>query len=469
MLKIFIDTFSVYTKNVLNGRKNKFQINSVITYNNTNRLKFICVSFLKYTSYSKIRFMPNLRVRRQLVPLEITEEQPSKYSKHEIVTLQKKSYATRINGKTSRLIKTNNVKCELTTTRKRRAKSGDSGIRLSSEDKSIPTNGVNYAGTNTKKRKVRSKANTPDSTVPDDDHIETSGDSTNVRSRDPSRSKPEVLKYQAKNISINGQLSLSYDELYNLYTKRLENLKGRVDNKEIHIFRILCDRFESARHTDKAAAMSKYMRNQFEYFGIPTPERRALYKDLWKDVSNLSSSALRILAHQTWLSPEREFHYFTVEMLEKEKDRIFADDGLPASEQAVKTMEFVREFLVHPNSWWDTVDTLAPKVIGPMVRDYPEELLPILDNWNLDENRWLCRTSILHQLSFKAFTNVERLFRYSLKVAHKEEFFIQKAIGWALREYYKTDPDAVRDFVSRNKKKLSPLSVKEALKNDSKN
>ncbi|CAG5127117.1 unnamed protein product [Candidula unifasciata] len=249
---------------------------------------------------------------------------------------------------------------------------------------------------------------------------------------------------------------------------KLKDLKKYDIVSSVPVFEKLCRRYEVLKNDSKAAAMSKYMRNKFVYFGIATPERKASCSDLWAEVKTLSSNELRTLAQITWNSPERELHYFATELLQKEVFRIYEDEDLTTGDLALKTLEFVKTFIDHPSSWWDTVDGLSPNVVGPLVQKYPNVLLPEMDKWNQSSCFWVCRASLLYQLSFKKDTDADRLFRYCLQVAEEEEFFIRKAIGWALRQYYRTDPKAVREFVLKHKNKLSPLSVKEALKHDKK-
>src|SRR5262249_25589456 len=117
--------------------------------------------------------------------------------------------------------------------------------------------------------------------------------------------------------------------------------------------------------------------------------------------------------------------------------------------------------LITTKSWWDTVDTLASDTVGPMVRNHPE-LLSTMDEWVRDDNLWIARTAILHQLSYKEDTDADRLFRYCLAQAGHRDFFIRKAIGWALRQYAHTNPEAVRAFLAGHGDLLSPLSVREA-------
>ncbi|KAH9523065.1 hypothetical protein Btru_065652 [Bulinus truncatus] len=241
--------------------------------------------------------------------------------------------------------------------------------------------------------------------------------------------------------------------------KDMQTASGCLDSV-LHIFDTLCSRFKSNQNTLKAVEMSKYMRNQFKFFGIQTPERRALYRDLWTEVKKMNSTDKRRLATLTWQSTEREFQLFSIELLEKEILHIYDDDdGIKNGESSMKTADFVKSFLLDDKSWWDTVDTLAVKVMGPLVKQCPDKFLPVMDKWNTDDNIWLCRTSIIYQNGYKSSTDSERLFRYCLTAAHSKEFFIQKAIGWSLREYYKVDPVNVRNFVQKNNRTLKSCSA----------
>ncbi len=151
-----------------------------------------------------------------------------------------------------------------------------------------------------------------------------------------------------------------------------------------------------------------------------------------------------------WALPEREYQY--------------AGCGLVARHIKVCGPGFIAVVgrLVTTKSWWDTVDSLAKNGAGALVLRYPE-LAGTMDQWMESESMWLRRTAILHQLGFKERTDAERLFRYCSLEAHEHEFFIRKAIGWALREYSKEDPAAVRAFVAAHDAELSGLSKREAL------
>lgn len=191
----------------------------------------------------------------------------------------------------------------------------------------------------------------------------------------------------------------------------------------------------------KAAAMRAYMRDQFDFFGIASPVRRKLDKP-FRDAAD----PLR-LAHECWVRPEREFQYFACDLLTRHAKRL--EDPLP-----------VLRTLITTKPWWDTVDALAANVVGPVVR---EDQTP-MDAWIEDPDLWVARTAILHQLRYRDATDPRRLFSYCGRHRGHKDFFIRKAIGWALREYAKTDPEAVSDFVTTHPD-LSGLSKREALKN----
>ncbi|MGI5177957.1 DNA alkylation repair protein [Dactylosporangium sp. CA-152071] len=191
-----------------------------------------------------------------------------------------------------------------------------------------------------------------------------------------------------------------------------------------------------------AAGMRAYMRDQFDFLGIPSPVRRKLDKPFLR-----TDEPLR-LAQECWTQPEREFQYFACDLLTRHAKHLTAAD-LPALRALITT-----------RPWWDTVDLLAANVVGPVVR---HDQTPI-DAWIEDDDLWVVRTAILHQLKYREATDPRRLFSYSGRWKHEQDFFIRKAIGWALREYAKTDPDAVRAFVAANPD-LSGLSRREALKN----
>lgn len=214
--------------------------------------------------------------------------------------------------------------------------------------------------------------------------------------------------------------------------------------------------FRAAADADRAAAQRAYMRDQFPYLGITTPEQRRLAKAVLKGsalrgAAQPTTSDCVTIAQRCWELPEREFRYFAVDYLIANVRR--CESSLLTT---VRT-------LITTDSWWDTIDPLASRVVGPLVAADPS-LVATMDAWVRDENLWIVRTAILHQLHYKAATDEPRLFEYCALQAGHPDFFIRKAIGWALREYAYTAPDAVRAFLDRERGNLSPLSVREAAK-----
>jgi 3-methyladenine DNA glycosylase AlkD len=204
-----------------------------------------------------------------------------------------------------------------------------------------------------------------------------------------------------------------------------------------------------ARDDARAVAMAKYMRGQFPFLGIPSPQRRLVQREALLGLPKPDQAALEDVIERLWQLPEREYQYAATELLSKHV--------------SVCDASFVArlEWLLTTKSWWDTVDALASHVAGPLVLAHPE-LADVMDAWIESENVWLARTAILHQLGYKQRTDRERLFRYCVRRAPDTEFFIRKALGWALREYSKTDSEAVRAFVAAHGE-LSPLTRREAL------
>ncbi|MDM5333544.1 DNA alkylation repair protein [Ureibacillus composti] len=203
--------------------------------------------------------------------------------------------------------------------------------------------------------------------------------------------------------------------------------------------------------SDYAAWSKNYMRNQFDFLGIRTPIRRKITKQYFKEYGVPTKESLQQVIFELWDLPEREYQKAALDLLEVVKKTLSAED-----------MSWLTTLIVK-KSWWDTVDVLSPHIAGYMFKAYPKLIPQYADQWILDENIWLQRAAILYQLFFKKSTDEKRLFQYILARADSKEFFVQKAIGWVLREYAKTNPSIVEEFV--NSSDLQPLSKREALKN----
>lgn len=196
--------------------------------------------------------------------------------------------------------------------------------------------------------------------------------------------------------------------------------------------------------------MSAYMRDQFPFLGLPKPVWWSAAREALRGLEKPDQQVLTEVATGCWRRPEREYQYAAVSYVRR---HLAVTDAsfLPMAERLVRT-----------KSWWDTVDDLARNVVGSLVATHAE-LSAEMDDWVASEDIWIARTAILHQLAYRERTDRDRLFAYCLRRAHETDFFLRKAIGWALREYSKTDPDAVVAFVKRNDALLSGLSKREAL------
>jgi 3-methyladenine DNA glycosylase AlkD len=200
-----------------------------------------------------------------------------------------------------------------------------------------------------------------------------------------------------------------------------------------------------------AAPMAAYMKHRFPFLGVKTPARRTASKPLITATRREPIDEVVAIAHGLRAQPEREFHYVASDVLRANRRRLRADHLADM------------ERFITADAWWDTVDALASPTIGTMVRNHGV-VARAMDEWIDDDDIWLARVAIIHQLRFGDETDGDRLFGYALRRAADQEFFIRKAIGWALREYAKTDPAAVRAFIDRHAADLSPLTVREATK-----
>lgn len=208
--------------------------------------------------------------------------------------------------------------------------------------------------------------------------------------------------------------------------------------------------FEPAADPDRATGAAAYMRHQFGFLGVSTPVRRRLAREALRGLPGPSEPQLAAAARALWAQPEREFQHAGCDYLR-------AHVGVAGP----SFVPVLRE-LVTNKAWWDTVDVLAAHTAGPLVRQHPE-VVATMDAWAGDEDLWVARTALLHQLTYKDATDERRLFDYCRLRAAERDFFIRKAIGWALRQYSAVAPDAVAAFVAETPA-LSALSVREAMR-----
>jgi len=199
---------------------------------------------------------------------------------------------------------------------------------------------------------------------------------------------------------------------------------------------------------DNALKMRKYMRDKYPFLGVNKPERQEVFKHLYKQYG--SSQDWFEVSKELFAMPEREFQYVAMEYVKQAKKSW--DTRLPA----------LFEQWVGEESWWDVVDFLAPQILGPYFLQFPAERDLYIQRWMNSGNFWLQRFCLVFSLGYKDKTDAALLAKNIQALSSSKEFFIQKAIGWALRQYARTDPDWVREFVAINA--LAPLSKREALK-----
>jgi 3-methyladenine DNA glycosylase AlkD len=196
--------------------------------------------------------------------------------------------------------------------------------------------------------------------------------------------------------------------------------------------------------------MKKYMRDQFEYLGIKSPQFKALMKDFVAENGLPPLDELDVILRELWSLPQREFQYAATSLLGRlEKD-------LPG--KFIKTIEY----LLVAKSWWDTVDTISGGALGVHFRRFPDVREKYLAQWRASDNFWLRRATILFQLNYKKETDFDLLCEIIRENLNSKEFFINKAIGWSLRQYARVDQQAVKKFVKSTQ--LHPLSRREAMK-----
>ena len=210
----------------------------------------------------------------------------------------------------------------------------------------------------------------------------------------------------------------------------------------------LVKELKAVANLDDAVAMKAYMKNKFEFLGVKTPARRKLVKAFFKQQTD--SVIDWNFINEAWNNPYRELQYVALDYLEIRK-KLLTPSDLPRLKKLAQT-----------KSWWDTIDFLD-RLVGSTIARFPETKEIIL-SWSCDEDIWLRRLAIDHQLLRKEETDIELLEKILVNNLGQTEFFINKAIGWALRDYSKTNPDWVRDFIEKHRAEMAILSIREGSK-----
>jgi 3-methyladenine DNA glycosylase AlkD len=209
--------------------------------------------------------------------------------------------------------------------------------------------------------------------------------------------------------------------------------------------------FNQNKNVENAFQMKKYMKDLFSFYGIKTTERRAVFHELLKSNQQEIFENYRAIALILLNKENRELHYCGIEILIKNLKKNYRKDDIKLIETFLTT-----------NSWWDSVDTISKYLLGQYLIEFPNETEKVIERFSNSNNMWLNRSAIIFQLGYKKNTNYELLFSECVKHSQSKEFFIQKAIGWALREYGSINPGLVLNFV--NNTDLKPLSRKEAIR-----
>ena len=212
----------------------------------------------------------------------------------------------------------------------------------------------------------------------------------------------------------------------------------------------LTNAFEDLRNDEIAEWAKKYLKGKFEFYGIKSPERRETLK-LFLQKYGFPDN-MELMARTCWELPQREYQYFAMEVLNKR------------AKKAPENRIDLYEYMITTKSWWDTIDYIAANLVGTHFKKFPDQIKPRTDRWMKSGNIWLQRSSLLCQMRYKKETDLDLLTDYIRRLYGSKEFFINKAIGWVLREYSKTDANWVIDFVKQEENNLANLSKREALK-----
>ena len=220
--------------------------------------------------------------------------------------------------------------------------------------------------------------------------------------------------------------------------------------------RAICDYVSSslaaAANPEKANAMARYMKTEMPFYGVQKPGRTPILRHVVKEFPPADRDEYEEIVLALWDLPHREEKYIAQGVAVSHREHL-VPESLP----------LYRRFVVE-GGWWDFVDEASTHMIRQVIINQPTQTWPTVDTWIGDDDMWLRRSAIICQVGAKENTDAERLFRFCEQRAFEEEFFIRKGIGWALREYAKTDPDAVAAFVTDHHEQLSGLSYREATK-----
>lgn len=222
-----------------------------------------------------------------------------------------------------------------------------------------------------------------------------------------------------------------------------------IAKKHLDHFKEELPKLSNPAYADK---MKAYMKGQFDYYGVRGPDTQKVFSQYWKWNKEELSQGFRPFISLCWKEDQRELQYVAIHLLKKIKKYLNADDLL-----------WIENFIL-TKSWWDTVDFLASHAIGQILKSDADLKYQKSEEYINNDSLWIRRTALIFQLFYKDETDSELLFALIDSTLGSKEFFINKAAGWALRQYSKTNPTAVRDYIDLQRHKLANLTIKEGSK-----
>ncbi len=209
---------------------------------------------------------------------------------------------------------------------------------------------------------------------------------------------------------------------------------------------------KASANNENAVAMQKYMKSEMPFRGVKSASNKEIVRIAINENPITSFDQYNEVITELWKAEYREERYAAI-ALARRYERFQTLESLP-----------IYRMMIETGAWWDYVDGIACNLIGNLLRKYPLQMKSILHEWIMDSDLWIRRSAILSQNRFKSETDHQMLFHFCKICLHEKSFWIRKAIGWALRDYSKSEPDRVRDFVQSNSNKMSGLSKREASK-----
>jgi 3-methyladenine DNA glycosylase AlkD len=219
---------------------------------------------------------------------------------------------------------------------------------------------------------------------------------------------------------------------------------------------LLREALKAVAEPSKAPKMQAYMKSSMPCLGVQATNLRGVCKHLFAEVELSNAKQWQALILELWRGARyREERYAAIELLRNKRALSF---------RTLKALPLYEELIV-TGAWWDFVDTIAAHCVGELLASYPRQMKAKMLTWSRCKDMWKRRTAILSQLRFKEHTDIDLLYRCIEPSLSSNEFFLQKAIGWALRQYAWTNPNEIKRYARLHDATLSSLSKREALKN----